>query len=117
MSNPSFFLTSTNAALKPPSSFEAEKAPSHLIVSASFGRIIPDSVLSLFAPSRRLNIHPSLLPSYRGAAPIQHTLLNGETETGVAVIEMVERRKGLDSGGIWGMMRVVSPNQCRVVTN
>lgn len=77
-------------------------------MTASFGRILPYSLLGLFAPSRRLNVHPSALPAYRGAAPIQHTLIDGRTETGVCVIEMMERRKGIDAGEIWGMRTMVS---------
>ena len=52
-------------------------------------------------------MHPSLLPAYRGPAPIQHTLLNGEQETGVCVINMLKKKEGIDAGGIWGFTRVV----------
>ena len=62
----------------------------------------------MFAPARCLNVHPSLLPAYRGPAPIQHALLDGQSETGVCVIEMMERKKGIDAGEIWGMRRLVS---------
>lgn len=61
----------------------------------------------MFQLSRRLNVHPSLLPAYRGAAPIQHTIIDGQNETGVCVIEMMERKKGIDAGAIWGRTRVV----------
>lgn len=80
----------------------------HLLVTASFGRILPNSLLNNFLPSRRVNVHPSLLPAYRGASPIQYALMNGERETGVCVIEMTERKKGIDSGAIWGCERMVS---------
>ncbi|KAI0676524.1 Formyltransferase [Trametes maxima] len=79
---------------------------SHLLITASFGRILPNSLLHLFLPTRRLNVHPSLLPAYRGAAPIQHALIDGQCETGVCVIEMTERKKGIDSGAIWGTERL-----------
>ncbi len=82
----------------------------HLLVTASFGRILPNSLLNNFLPSRRVNVHPSLLPAYRGASPIQYALMNGERETGVCVIEMTERKKGIDSGAIWGYERMVSPS-------
>lgn len=96
--------------MKPPAPFNRPPSgPSnHLLVTASFGRILPDPFLNLFAPSRRLNVHPSLLPAYRGAAPIQHVIINGEKETGVCVLGMVELSKGLDSGDIWGKKTVVS---------
>ncbi|KAI0077330.1 Formyltransferase [Panus rudis PR-1116 ss-1] len=75
--------------------------PTHLLITASFGRILPKRMLDVFAPSRRLNVHPSLLPSYRGPAPMQHALINGEKKTGVSVIGMTEYKKGIDTGEIW----------------
>ncbi|KAI0367676.1 Formyltransferase [Pilatotrama ljubarskyi] len=83
--------------------------PEHLLVTASFGRILPNSLLDLFLPERRLNVHPSLLPYYRGAAPIQHALIDGQRETGVCVIEMTERKKGIDSGAIWNSRKLTIP--------
>ena len=64
----------------------AELQPDLLIVAA-FGQIIPQSLLDLpkIAP---INVHGSLLPKYRGAAPIQHSIINGETETGVTTMWM-----------------------------
>ena len=76
-------------------------------MTASFGRILPNSLLELFSPGRRLNVHPSLLPMYRGPAPIQHAILDGQSENGVCVIEMTEARKGIDSGEIWGREQLV----------
>jgi len=78
-------------------------------VTASFGRILPNSLLQLFVHGRRLNVHPSLLPQYRGPAPIQHVLLDGQNETGVCVIEMMERKKGIDAGEIWGQKQLAIP--------
>lgn len=55
----------------------------------SFGKMIPESTINLFHSKNNLGIyvlHPSLLPKYRGGAPIQHTLLNQEKETGVSLI-------------------------------
>ncbi|KAH9833243.1 Formyltransferase [Rhodofomes roseus] len=96
--------------LPPPWSLQgATPSPSHIIVTASFGRILPNSVLDLFLPNRRLNVHPSLLPAYRGAAPIQHVILDGQKETGVCIVEMMERAKGLDAGAIWGQEQVAVP--------
>lgn len=56
-------------------------------VVASYGKIVPPGVLSKFKYGI-LNIHPSLLPKYRGASPIQGAIAAGETETGVSVIKM-----------------------------
>ncbi|KZT01238.1 Formyltransferase [Laetiporus sulphureus 93-53] len=98
--------------LPPPFSLASTSNPpsSHVLITASFGRILPASMLKLFLPSRRLNVHPSLLPAYRGAAPIQHTLLGGQKETGVCVIEMMERKKGVDAGAIWAQSRMDVPD-------
>ncbi|OJI06852.1 MAG: methionyl-tRNA formyltransferase [Candidatus Vogelbacteria bacterium CG22_combo_CG10-13_8_21_14_all_37_9] len=56
-----------------------------LFLVASYGKIIPESILEI--PTHQvLNIHPSLLPLYRGPSPLQSALLNGETETGVTIM-------------------------------
>ena len=67
-----------------------------LIVVAAYGRILPKSLLEL-APLGCINVHGSLLPQYRGAAPIQWSVINGDTETGVTIIQMNE---GMDTGDI-----------------
>ncbi|KAF8559913.1 Formyltransferase [Imleria badia] len=86
---------------------------SHLLITASFGRILPVSFLRLFPSTQRLNVHPSLLPEYRGPAPIQRALVAGERETGVCVIEMgeVSRKAGklVDAGGVWAVERMDIP--------
>lgn len=64
------------------------------IVVAAYGQILPKEILS-HAPC--INLHASILPQYRGASPIQQTLLNGETTTGVTAMLMDE---GLDTGDI-----------------
>lgn len=56
-------------------------------VLASFGAIIPQQVINLF-PKGILNIHPSLLPKYKGPSPVQYAILNGERETGVSIIKL-----------------------------
>lgn len=67
-----------------------------LIVVAAYGKILPGSLLNL-PPMGTINVHGSLLPKYRGAAPIQWALINGETETGVTIMQMDE---GMDTGDI-----------------
>ncbi len=65
-----------------------------LFVVVAYGEIIKQSLLSL--PNRYcINIHASLLPKYRGAAPIQRAIMQGEKETGITMIEMVQ---GMDAG-------------------
>jgi methionyl-tRNA formyltransferase len=67
-----------------------------LLVVCDYGEILAADVLSL-APLGGINLHASLLPKYRGAAPIQWALLHGDAETGVSVIHMTPR---LDGGPI-----------------
>ena len=67
-----------------------------LIVAAAYGRILPDDMLAL-PPKGCINVHSSLLPKYRGSAPINWAILNGEAETGVTIQEMVH---DLDAGDI-----------------
>src|ERR671913_1781346 len=73
-----------------------------LAVVAAYGMILPKPILE--APALGcLNLHASLLPRWRGAAPIQRAILAGDTETGVAVMRMEE---GLDTGPVGMMERV-----------
>ena len=65
-----------------------------LIVVAAFGQILPHAVLDL-PPLGCINVHASLLPRYRGAAPIEWCLINGETTTGITTMMM---NAGLDTG-------------------
>lgn len=67
-----------------------------LVIVAAYGQILPKSILDL-PRFGCLNVHASLLPKYRGAAPIQWAILNDEPETGVTIMKMDE---GLDTGDI-----------------
>ncbi len=67
-----------------------------LIVAAAYGRILPDDILAL-PPKGCINVHSSLLPKYRGSAPINWAILNGDRETGVTIQKMV---RDLDAGDI-----------------
>ena len=67
-----------------------------LIVVAAYGRILPEDILNT-PPYGSINVHSSLLPKYRGAAPINWAILNGERETGVTIMYMA---KELDAGDI-----------------
>lgn len=73
-----------------------------LIVVVAYGRILPPDILAL-PQYGCINLHVSLLPKYRGAAPIQWAVLNGDAETGVTVMQMDE---GLDTGDILRTRRV-----------
>lgn len=73
-----------------------------LIVTAAFGQIIPKAILD--APRYGcINVHASLLPKYRGGAPIHYAVMNGETETGVTIMYMVEE---LDAGDILSQVTI-----------
>ena len=65
-----------------------------VIVVVAFGQIIPESILTL-TPYGCINVHGSLLPKYRGAAPIQWAVINGEKESGITTMQM---DAGLDTG-------------------
>lgn len=94
--------------MQPPTRFkDPADSENNILITASFGRMIPDHFLHLFPESRRLNVHPSLLPLYRGPAPIQHTIIDDKKETGVCVLEMKEKKYGADCGEIWRKKSIV----------
>ncbi|HTT36711.1 MAG TPA: methionyl-tRNA formyltransferase [Burkholderiales bacterium] len=72
------------------------------MVVAAYGLILPPIVLDLF-PAGCINIHASLLPRWRGAAPIQRAILAGDAETGISIMQM---EPGLDSGPVYLAERV-----------
>lgn len=73
-----------------------------LIIVAGFGKILPDEIINL-PKFGSLNIHPSLLPKYRGASPVVATILSGDKTTGVTIIKMTA---AMDAGPIVGQMKV-----------
>ncbi len=73
-----------------------------LIVVVAYGCILPKSVLEL-PKYGCINLHVSLLPKYRGSAPVQWSVLNGDTETGVSIMQMDE---GLDTGDVLGCEKI-----------
>ena len=75
-----------------------EKNPDAFGVLASFGVIIKQDLLDLFEPEGILNIHPSLLPLYRGASPIESAILAGDTEFSVSIMKLA---KAMDAGPIY----------------
>ena len=77
-------------------------AGAEAMVVAAYGLILPRAVLDMF-PSGCINVHASLLPRWRGAAPIQRALLAGDSETGISIMRMEE---GLDTGPVYLMERV-----------
>ncbi len=65
-------------------------------ILAAFGKLVPESAINAI-PSGILNIHPSLLPKYRGTTPIETALLNGDTTTGVSIMRLAKK---MDAGNI-----------------
>ncbi len=74
-----------------------------VIVVAAYGKLLPEAVLNI-PPMGCMNVHGSLLPKYRGAAPIQWSVLNGDAVAGVTTMRMA---KGLDTGDI--LLQVETP--------
>jgi methionyl-tRNA formyltransferase len=72
-------------------------------IVVAYGHILRPEILAI-PPRGMINVHASLLPRYRGAAPIQHAILRGETETGISIMQM---EAGLDSGPV--LHRVATP--------
>ena len=73
-----------------------------LFIVAAYGKIIPQSILDI--PQKgTLNVHPSLLPKYRGATPIHSSILNGDKETGVSIILLDEK---MDHGPILAQEKI-----------
>lgn len=66
-------------------------------VVVSYGKIIPQPILDLF-PQGLINIHASLLPKYRGASPIESSILNGDSKTGVSLMKL---DAGMDTGPVY----------------
>src|SRR5688572_8747754 len=65
-----------------------------IAVVVAYGKILPRGVLDAF-PRGCVNVHGSVLPAYRGAAPVQWAIINGETESGVTIMQLDE---GMDTG-------------------
>ena len=79
-----------------------------LIVVVAFGRILPSTILDL-APYGCVNVHYSLLPKYRGAAPAAWTIINGEEKSGVTTMKLVQK---MDAGPIYLQQEIaVAPDE------
>ncbi len=76
-----------------------------LCIVASYGKILPKEILDI-PKYKFINVHPSLLPKFRGPSPIQSAILSGEKETGVTIMLMNEK---MDEGGILAMSNINPP--------
>lgn len=66
-----------------------------LIITSAYGQMLPNQLIDNI---KSINIHASLLPKYRGGAPIQYAIMNGDKKTGITIMEMVEK---MDAGDIY----------------
>lgn len=94
--------------IRDPSFFDVlSKWAPDLIVVVAFGRILPRQILEL-APHGCLNVHYSLLPKYRGAAPVPWAIIGGEEKSGVTTMRLVEK---MDAGPIFLQREIsIAPN-------
>ncbi|MDE3060719.1 MAG: methionyl-tRNA formyltransferase [Pseudomonadota bacterium] len=96
----------TPASLKSPETqaeFAAHRADAAIV--AAYGLLLPKPILEAY-PLGCINVHPSLLPRWRGAAPIQRTVMAGDKETGIVIMQMDE---GLDTGDMLLIERYAIP--------
>ncbi|MCA9338925.1 methionyl-tRNA formyltransferase [Candidatus Saccharibacteria bacterium] len=80
-----------------------KKIPNVAGVLVSYGKIIPKSTLKLFSPGI-INVHPSLLPKYRGPSPIESAILHKDKETGISIIQLTPE---MDAGPIYCQKEVL----------
>jgi methionyl-tRNA formyltransferase len=81
-------------------------------VVVAFGKIIPSSILQI-PPKGVVNVHPSLLPKYRGPSPIQSAILNGDKETGISIMLL---DSGMDTGPIIAQKKIELNNNETTLT-
>lgn len=82
---------------------ELVAAQADCAILSAYGRIIPQRVIDVFSPVGIINIHPSLLPRHRGSTPIETTILAGDTNAGVSIMQLTA---GMDEGPIFGQQTV-----------
>lgn len=96
------------ASMKDEATLEALKkhGPYDFVITFAFGHILPDNILKL-AEIAPLNVHASLLPRWRGASPIEHSILAGDTDTGLTIQRMVSK---LDAGAMLNVRNIPMTN-------
>lgn len=72
-------------------------------VLVSYGKILPERILDVFGPIGIINVHPSLLPRYRGPSPIEAAIVNGDKETGVSIMQLTA---GMDEGPVFAQKTI-----------
>ncbi len=91
---------------------ELKKLNPDIFVVVAYGKILPKEIIEL-PRYKTINIHASLLPKYRGAAPIQRAIMDGEEETGVCIMEITEE---LDAGDVYKCKKVKIQNEDDIVS-
>lgn len=88
-----------------PGDIEQELRDLHadVAVLVAYGKIIPQRIINVFAPIGIINIHPSLLPRHRGPTPIETTILSGDSEAGVSIMQLTA---GMDEGPVYSQRSV-----------
>lgn len=82
-----------------------------VFIVAAYGLILPQKLLDITKVN--INVHASLLPKWRGAAPIQHSILNGDKITGVTIMEII---KELDAGAIINQRSIAISESCNTIS-
>lgn len=88
------------------STLELQKLNPDIGVVVAYGKILPQSLIDLF-PKGIINVHASLLPRWRGPSPIEATLLAGDTETGISLMQIVAE---MDKGPVYAKMTIAIEN-------
>ncbi|MCY3627628.1 MAG: methionyl-tRNA formyltransferase [Gammaproteobacteria bacterium] len=99
------FAESSNISVKSPLNIANQLSlltDLDLLVVAAYGQILPESVIRT-PRFGCVNVHPSLLPRWRGATPVEHTILSGDSKTGVSIMQIV---KQLDAGPVYAQCSV-----------
>lgn len=81
---------------------EISNVRADVMVVVAYGQLVPEEILDNFT-NGCINVHASLLPRWRGAAPVQRAIMAGDTETGVCIMKM---EKGLDTGPVYGRVKI-----------
>ena len=76
-------------------------------ILVAFGQIIPQKLIDTF-PSGIINLHPSLLPLYRGSTPLEQVILDGQTKTGVSLMQLVQK---MDAGPVFAQKQIAISNK------
>lgn len=79
-----------------------EKIQPDLLITCAYGQILPQKILDI-AKINNINVHASLLPSLRGGAPIHHAILDGYLETGVSIMQMIQK---MDAGVVYSQEKI-----------